>query len=96
MEIALTLKTGCELTIVAKTTLNRNLHAMHDAGKFTHKLVTDIISQIFAHFDRQQLLEYFEEGEKADENIKIMIYNLPEKRKETVLAILRQNIESLK
>lgn len=69
---------------------------MHDSGKFTDKLVSDIISQMFKHYDRHQLLTYFDEGDKASENIQILVFNLPEKRKEMVLTILRQKIQSLK
>ena len=57
MEIAVTLKLKVTLsTLVNDNNLNRTFHAMHDSGAFNEENINEIISMIFAHYEKEELL----------------------------------------
>lgn len=65
MEIAITLKLKVSLSnLVSTNSLSRTFHAMHDSGAFNEENINEIISMIFAHYEKEELLDLFD-GESA-------------------------------
>ena len=60
--------------------LNRSLQAMHSSGCYTEKLVDELVTMVFAHYDKADLADYFS-AESHNDKFDKLSFNLPDNRK---------------
>jgi len=75
--------------------LYRSLHAMHDTGCYTEKLVDELVTMIFAHYDKADLALYFSVESHNDKFVKLS-HNLPDNKKETLRHIIDKHVQILR
>ena len=57
LEIRCCLRTVTEFNEMIQSVLNRTLNAMHDSGCFSEELVDELLTLIFAHYERAKIIE---------------------------------------